>query len=185
MIRVVVADRHPATCAGVNAILNEHAGIVGVGTAADRQALWPLLYRTDPDVVVLDDLRTCLAVRARHPRARVVLHADGAGFGMVVPARLAGAHALVDKACSPAELVAAVRRESPLPPVTARLQRQAAAPLGGTDRAILAMRLAGTPDREIARIVGLDPRALGARIAAIVSGAAVGALDGAGELHAG
>ena len=185
MIRVVVADRHPATCAGVNAILAEHAGIVGVGSAADRQALWPLLYRTDPDVVVLDDLGACLAVRARHPRSRVVLHVDGA-FGLVVPARLAGAHALVDKACSPAELVAAVRGRQPLPPVTARAQRQAAAPLSGTDRAILAMRLAGTPDREIARIVGLDPRArAGPRIAAIVSGAAVGALDRAGELHAG
>ena len=91
----------------------------------------------------------------------------------------------MDKACTPAALVAAIRGEQPLPPVTARLQRQAAAPLGGTDRAILAMRLAGTPDREIARIVGLDPRALGARIAAIVSGAAVGALDRAGELYAG
>ncbi len=184
MIRVVVADRHPATCAGVNAILAEHAGIVGVGTAADRESLWPLLYRTDPDVVVLDDLRTCLAVRARHPRSRVVAHVDGA-FGLVVPARIAGADALVDKACSPGELVLAVRGESSLPPVTARLQRQAAAPLSGADRAILAMRLAGTPDREIARVVGLDPRALASRVAAIVSGTAVGALDRAGELHAG
>jgi DNA-binding NarL/FixJ family response regulator len=184
MIRVVVADRHPATSAGVTAILAEHAGLVGVGAAADRQALWPLLYRTDPDVVVLDDLRTCLAVRARHPRARVVAHVDGA-FGLVVPARLAGAHALVDKACGPAELVLAVRGERPLAPVTARAQRAAAAPLCGTDRAILAMRLAGTADREIARIVGLDHRALAARVAAIVSGTAVGALDRASELHAG
>ena len=47
------------------------------------------------------------------------------------------------------------------------------------------MRLAGTPDREVARIVGLDPRALGARVAAIVSRTAVGALDRTGELHAG
>ena len=68
MISVVVLDHHPATCAGVNAILQEHAGVVGVGFAADRRALWPLLYRTDPDVVVLDDLRHCLAVRARHPQ---------------------------------------------------------------------------------------------------------------------
>jgi DNA-binding NarL/FixJ family response regulator len=184
MIRVVVADRHAATRAGVNAILTEHAGLIGVGAAGDRQALWPLLYRTDPDVVVLDDLRTCLAVRARHPRSRVVAHVDGA-FGLVVGARLAGAHALVDKACSPAELVLAVRGESPLPPVTARAQRAAAEPLSGTDRAILAMRLAGTPDREVARIVGLDPRALSARVAAIVSGAAVGPFDRASELHAG
>ena len=188
MIRVVVLDRHPATCAGVNAILSEHAGVVGVGSAVDRQALWPLLYRTDPDVVVLDDLRLCLALRARHPQARVVLHAAGAGFGMIVPAAFAGAHAIVDKTCSPQELVAAIRGDRPLPVITPRLQRTAAVKLGGTDRAILAMRLAGTPDREIATTVGLDPRALTARNATIVgvlSGAAVAALDDASELHAG
>jgi DNA-binding NarL/FixJ family response regulator len=188
MIRVVVLDHHPSTCAGVNAILHEHAGVVPVGVAADRRALWPLLYRTDPDVVVLDDLRLCLAVRARHPKARVVLHAADAGFAMVVPAAFAGAHALVDKRCSPAELVAAIRAENGLPVITPRLQRHAAAQLDPTDRAILAMRLAGTPDREIAATVGMDPRALGARNAHIVdllSGRAVAALDGPGELHAG
>ena len=91
MIRVVVLDHHPATCAGVNAILQEHAGVVPVGVAADRRALWPLLYPADPDVVVLDDLRLCLAVRARAPKARVVLHAANAGFRMLVPAVFAGA----------------------------------------------------------------------------------------------
>jgi DNA-binding NarL/FixJ family response regulator len=188
MIRVVVLDHHPATCAGVNAILQEHAGVVPVGVAADRRALWPLLYRTDPDVVVLDELRLCLAVRTRHPKARVVLHTSDAGFGMIVPAAFAGASALVDKRCSPAELVAAIRGDNPLPPITPRLQRHAAGRLSGIDRAILAMRLAGTPDREIAATVGLDPRAIAARNAQIVerlSGRGVAALDGAGKLHAG
>ncbi|MDA0166910.1 hypothetical protein OM076_42010 [Solirubrobacter ginsenosidimutans] len=188
MIRVVVLDHHPATCAGVNAILREHSGVVPVGAAADRRALWPLLYRADPDVVVVDDLRVCLAVRARQPQARVVLHLANAGFAMIVPAAFAGAHALVDKTCSPAELVAAIRGETGLPIITPRLQRHAAAQLGGTDRAILAMRLAGTPDREIAEVVGLEPRAMTARNAAIIdvlSGRAVAALDRAGELHAG
>ena len=61
--------------------------------------------------------------------------------------------------------------------------------LGGTDRAILAMRLAGTPDREIAATVGLRRRARSrpatAAIVGVLSGRAVAALDGAGELHAG
>jgi DNA-binding NarL/FixJ family response regulator len=188
MIRVVVLDHHPSTCAGVNAILQEHAGVIPVGVAADRRALWPLLYRTDPDVVVLDDLRLCLAVASRHPKARIVLHTSAARFGLIVPAAFAGASALVDKRCSPAELVAAVRGDTPLAPITPRLQRHAAAKLSGTDRAILAMRLAGTPDREIALTVGLDPRAIVARNMRIVeqlSGGRVAALDDAGELHAG
>ena len=132
---------------------------------------------------MLDDPRACLAVRARHPRSRVVPHVDGA-FGLAVPARLAGAHALVDKACARRARRGDPRRAR-APARHAAAAAQAAGPLGGTDRAILAMRLAGTPEREIARTVGLDPRALAARVAAIVSGAAVGALDRAGELHAG
>ena len=35
-------------------------GIVPVGAAADRHALLPLLYRTDPDVVLVDQLQLCL-----------------------------------------------------------------------------------------------------------------------------
>ena len=66
-------------------------GIVPVGAVADRHALWPLLYRTDPDVVVVDDLQLCLTVRARHPRPRVVLYAAGAAFDAIVPAAFAGA----------------------------------------------------------------------------------------------
>jgi DNA-binding NarL/FixJ family response regulator len=188
MIRVVVLDHHPVTCAGINAILQEHAGVAGVGIAADRRALWPLLSRTEPDVVVLDDVLLCLALRARRLRARVVLHTPDASFAMIVPAAFAGADAIVDKRCSPAELVAAIRGESPLPGITPRLQRHAAEQLGGTDRAILAMRLAGTPDRDIAATVGLDPRALAARNAAIVgvlSGRSAAALDGPRRRHAG
>ena len=160
-----------------------------VGAAADRHALWPLLYRTDPDVVIIDQLQLCLTVRARHPRARVVLYAAGLGFDAIVPAAFAGAAAIVDKASGTPELLAAIRGERGLPTITPRLQRRAAERLGGTDRAIFAMRLAGTRDRDIAATVGMPRRELSGRIAAIVaalrSPAAVGPLDGAGQLHAG
>jgi hypothetical protein len=104
--------------------------------------------------------------------------------GGVVLARFAGAAALVDKAAPARELLAAVRGEEPLPAITPRAQRHAAARLNGTDRAILAMRLAGTCDRDIAAVVGLPREALAARCATIVSGA-VGALDRPRELYAG
>ena len=182
MIRVAIHDQQPAMRAGLEAILRETTGIVPVGAAADRRELWPLLDRTDPDVVVIDELRLCLPIRARHPRARVVIYSAQADA--IVPAIFAGADALVDKACATHELVAAIRGERPLPPITPRMLRRAAERLDGTDRAILAMRLAGTPDAEIGEIVGMPREALAARCAAIVSGA-VGALDGARQLHAG
>lgn len=180
MIRVAICDAHPATRAGLETILRAAAGVVPVGSAADRRELLPVLYRSDPDVVVLDDLRTCLSVRARHSARVVALTMHGG----VVLARFAGASALVDKAAPAHELLAAVRGERPLPPITPRVQRHAAERLDGTDRAILAMRLAGTSDRDIAAVVGLPREALAARCAAIVS-AAVGSLDRPRELHAG
>jgi DNA-binding NarL/FixJ family response regulator len=189
MIRVAILDPHPAMRAGLAAILREAPGIVPVGAAADRHALLPLLYRTDPDVVVVDQLQLCLTVRARHPRARVVLYAAGTGFDAVVPAAFAGAAAVVDKACGTQELLAAIRGEQGLPRITPRAQRRAAARLDGTDKAIFAMRLAGTRDRDIATTVGMPRGALAGRTAAILaalgSRAPVGALDGAGEVHAG
>jgi len=169
MIRVAILDPHPAMRAGLEAILRDAPGIVPVGAVADRHALLPLLYRADPDVVVVDQVQLCLTVRARHPRARVVLYAAGAGFDAIVPAAFAGAAAIVDKACGTQDLLAAIRGEQGLPRITPRLQRQAAARLDGIDRAILAMRLAGTRDRDIAATVGMPRAALAGRVAAIVS----------------
>ena len=162
-------DQHPATRAGLDAILRATEGVDPVGTAADRRELWPLLEQTDPDVVVIDDLRLALAVRTRFPLANVIVHTAGASEDMIAPAAFAGASALVDKACSVEELVAAIRGERLLKPISPRMLRRAATPLDGPDRAILAMRLAGTPDREIAKIVGISHEVLAARSAAIVS----------------
>jgi DNA-binding NarL/FixJ family response regulator len=189
MIRVAVLDPHPAMRAGLAAILRDAPGIVPVGAAADRHELWPLLYRTDPDVVIVDQLQLCLTVRARHPRARVVLYAAGLGLDAIVPAAFAGAAAIVDKASGTPELLAAIRGERGLPTLTPRLQRGAAQRLGGTDKAIFAMRLAGTRDRDIAATVGMPRRELSGRIAAIVaalgSRSPVSPFDGAGQLNAG
>jgi DNA-binding NarL/FixJ family response regulator len=189
MIRVAILDPHPAMRAGVEAILRDAPGIVPVGAVADRHALFPLLYRADPDVVIVDQLQLCVTVRARHPRPRVVLYAAGAGLDTIVPAAFAGAAAIVDKASGTHELLAAVRGERGLPTITPRLQRRAAERLSGTDRAIFAMRLAGTPNREIAATVGMPRNELSGRIAAILaalgSTASVSPLDSAGQLHAG
>jgi DNA-binding NarL/FixJ family response regulator len=166
MIRVAILDHHSAMRAGLDAILRAAAGIVPVGAAADGRELWPLLYRSDPDVVLLDDLRACLAVRGRYPHMRLVAYAAAPPL----VAAFAGADAAVDKAAGVHELLAALRGERALGPITPRAQRQAAARLEASDRAILAMRLAGTPDREIAAVVvGLPRAALAARYAELLA----------------
>jgi DNA-binding NarL/FixJ family response regulator len=192
MIRVVILDAHPAARSGLERIVGEARGLALAGATGDARALWPLLYRADPDVLVVgsdrpaDGLRLCQRARARHPRVRVVLYAAETGFDTVVPARFAGARAVVDKSARVADLLAAIRAPE-LPPLTPLMQRRAAARLEPADRAILAMTLAGTPAREIAGVVGLGTVALAARRAQILAalcGSAVGALDGPRELHA-
>jgi DNA-binding NarL/FixJ family response regulator len=162
VIRVAIVEAHPATRAGLEAILQAAPGLAPVGSVEDRRALAPLLYRTDPEVVVADDPRAVAIVRAR-----VVLF----GPHDLVRAAFAGAAAVVDKGAPVHELLAAIRGERPLGPIPPHAQRRAAQGLSRVDRAILAMRLAGTSDRDIADVVGLSRQALAGRCAAIAVGA--------------
>jgi DNA-binding NarL/FixJ family response regulator len=179
MIRVAVVDRHPTVRAGLDAILGAQPGMVAVGGAAGGRELWPLLHRARPAVVVLDAhplgdaLRLCLQIKAGLVRPRVVLHAPEVRTAAIVPARLAGADAIVDKTADVRELLHAIRTvaggESALPRITPRLQTDAALRLAPQDRAIFAMRLAGTSAPDIAATVGLGTEALEARTAAILA----------------
>ena len=177
MLRVAVVDHHPALGAGLEAILGEQPMIAPVGSAADRCELWPLLYRTDPRVLVMGRPQRdhpaglALRVRARHPHTRVVIYAGGEHIA--VAAAFAGAHALVDRRADARVLVETVVAvgggERRLPVLTAGMRRRAAALLEPSDRAILAMRLAGTSRREIAETVGLTRGQLDGRCAGILA----------------
>jgi DNA-binding NarL/FixJ family response regulator len=179
MIRVATLDRQPMARAGVAAVLRAEPDLAHVGAAADPQALVEMLEHTRVDVVVLDHvhggdgLELCLRI-ARCPGApRVLVFAAGAGPHAVVQATLAGAGAIVDKAAPVDELLETIRvlaaGEHVLPAVTLRRQRCAAALLAPRDRAIFAMRLAGTTVADIGAVVGLHVAHVRARIAAIVA----------------
>jgi DNA-binding NarL/FixJ family response regulator len=191
-VRVAVLDRSPVARAGFDAILRAQPGLAPAGAVADEHALWPLLYGARPEAVILEQdpatgasLALCLRIKARPMAPRVVLCASEAGTDMIVPATVAGADAIVDKASDVRELVHAIRAvargDRVLPRSTPALQAAAAARLGHRDRAIFAMRLAGTAPGDIAAVVRLDPRALEARTAAIL--ATLGTREGVGAPH--
>ena len=179
MIRVATVDRHPAVLAGVEAILRDQPDLVPVGAAIDRYELWPLLKRTRPGVVLLDHrpgndgLELCLRITGRPGAPRVVLFAAGSGPEAIVPGTLAGADAILDKAVPARDLLEAIRavaaRDRVLPAIPPAVRCRAAERLGTSDRAIFAMRLAGTSMADIAAVVGLGASDLRARLAAIVS----------------
>jgi DNA-binding NarL/FixJ family response regulator len=183
--RVAVLDRHPAMRRGVAAILDAHPGLAAGGAAADPSELDAVLYGSRPDVVLVehdtgarDGVATCLAITARPLAPRVVLWAADPRPALVVPAALARVDAIVDRAADARELVHAIRVVAGggrvLPSITPRLQADAAARLAPGDRAIFAMRLAGTAPADIARTVGLRPGELAGRLKAIVAALAAG-----------
>jgi DNA-binding NarL/FixJ family response regulator len=180
MIRVASLDPHPTVRAGADAVLRAQHDLVSVGSAAGSRELWTLLNRTRPDVVLLglgphlgDDLGVCLRIKTRLLGPRVVIHAATPGADLVVPATLARADGMVGKAAEVRELLLVLRAvaagERVLPALTPRLQAAAAARLEPHDRAIYAMRLAGTRRRDIAMTVGLSGRQLDARVRTIIA----------------
>jgi DNA-binding NarL/FixJ family response regulator len=173
MIRVAILDRHPAVRAGVDALLRAQPGFATVGSAAGAHALLSLLYRTDPDVVVLDDIELVPRVKTETPRTRVVVYAADATPDLAIAAAIAGADGAVDKTADAEELLRGIRDVAAgvraLPCVTPRMRARAAARLEPRDRPILAMRLAGTSARDIAAVIGVSAASLNARVRAIVS----------------
>ena len=173
MIRVAVLDRQPAVRAGLLATLHAQPGFASVGSAATARELLVLAYRTDPDVIVLDDLRLARRVRIESPRARVLLYSASVTPELVLAATIANVDGVVDKAADTHALLDAARAvvngERVLPEVGPRQRSRAAGRLDPRDRPIFAMRLAGTSPREIAGVVGLGVAALNARIQAIVA----------------
>jgi DNA-binding NarL/FixJ family response regulator len=177
MVRVAIVDGRLAVRHGYEAILRAHGGFAPVGSASGRHDLWPLAYRTDPELVLVgepegrDQLALCLDIAVKLPRARIVVVAEDPGLALAAAfARVGGVVAATADVCALLDALRAVARgESRLPDVSAAAQRRAAARLGTHDRAILAMRLAGTSERDIAATVGLRRAQLAGRYARIVA----------------
>jgi DNA-binding NarL/FixJ family response regulator len=194
MIRVAVLDDHPAVRAGLEAILAAEPDLIPVGSAADEEGLWPLLRRTQPDVVVLDvhhpgrdGLALCLDIKRRLHAPAVVLYAATTPDALVVAGLVAGVDAVVGKSSSAAALLEAIRQVARgprlLPPLSRQMRTGAAARLDPADHAILAMRLAGDSGADIGAILGRPTPEVAERIAAIVTELSSGPPSPAEELR--
>jgi DNA-binding NarL/FixJ family response regulator len=179
-MRVTVIDRHPAMRAGIEAILERVPGVqVVAGADGDPRDVAHALYRTAPDVVMVEDapgradgVELAREIKASCPGARVLLHADRPDAVQVASAILADADGIVDSGSQPRELVEAVRTiaagGNEFPELGARERGDLARRLPAEDHAILAMRLAATPRREISETLRMDARAVRRRLAAMI-----------------
>ena len=111
MIRVLLVDDHPAMRTGLAAVLAAEPGMVVLGAAASAEELSPALNRTKPDVVLLDyhlpssdGLVLCRMLKRAVPAPGVLLYSAYADASLAIPAILAGADGLLNKAAPAKEL---------------------------------------------------------------------------------
>jgi DNA-binding NarL/FixJ family response regulator len=175
VIRVAIVDDHHAVRLGLRTAIASEPGLVPVGTASDASELAPLLYRTDPDVVLLDyqlpdadGLTLCRQIKSGVPAPRVILYSAFADASMTVPAVVAGADGLLHKSVRPQELFEAIRRVAgggdALPAASPALLEAAGAALDPADLPILAMLFDRTAPSDIAATLGIDDAQLKQRV---------------------
>jgi DNA-binding NarL/FixJ family response regulator len=175
MIRVAIVDDHHAVRLGLHAAIRSEPGLVSAGVASDGAGLAPMLYRTRPEVVLLDyqlpdadGLTLCRRIKSEPLAPAVILYSAFADATLTVPAFVAGADGILHKGGPVRELFEGIRRVARggevMPPVLPGLLEAASEVLDAEDLPILGMLLNRTPVAEIADVLRLEATDVGTRI---------------------
>lgn len=178
-IAVLVVDDHPAVRAGLRALIDAEPDMHAVGEAADEFTLFPALQRLEPHVVLLDHqlpgtngITLCRRLKSTRGAPGVVIYSSFVSPSMAVPARIAGADALVDKGVSPRELTGTVRSVAAgggqVAAVTPEAMTLAAELLQVEDLPILGMLVNGISPRETAATLDITVEELDQRTGRIL-----------------
>jgi DNA-binding NarL/FixJ family response regulator len=154
MIRLALLDDHPAVLVGLQRVIEQEPDIVIVGAASSAPALARQLDNTRADVLVVDHdvarsdgLSQSRRIKDRPQPPAVIIYSAFAKQTLALPARVAHADAVVDKAEPVSSLLAAIRTvargETLLPPVPRAAYNAATARLDSEDLPVFAMLLDG------------------------------------------
>jgi DNA-binding NarL/FixJ family response regulator len=180
VITVAIIDDHHAVRLGLRTALLSEPGLEPVGSAANAGEAAVLMYRTRPDVVLLDyrlpdtdGLTLCRRLKSDVPAPAVVLYSAFADPSMTVPAIVAGADAIVHKGGQTRELFDAIRQaargDKALPPVSEPLLEAAAQALDPEDLPLLGMLVNRTRPTDIAATMRLERAELDRRVAGMLT----------------
>lgn len=180
MIRVAVVDDHPAVRIGLDSAIRSEPGLVPAGSAATAAELAPLLYRSRPDIVLLDHnlpdgdgLTVCHDMKKHALAPGVIVYSAFADDSMTVPAIVAGANGILSKGVPALDLFEAIREVhrggTALPPISPAHLQIAATALEEVDLPVLGLLIDGCPPPEIAETLRVDVSSLRARIERMLS----------------
>jgi DNA-binding NarL/FixJ family response regulator len=161
-LKVLLADDHRLTLAGVRRVLEESGDIEVVGEAYSGGDVLPLVRSMKPDLVVLDlgmpkvDGLGCLdLIRRHHPGTKVVIFSATTERTQMVAAFQSGASAYVLKTVNPLDLPAVMRQAAEgtvyYPPPTPEPVAKDAADLTERERSILGAVMRGLSNKAISR----------------------------------
>ncbi|HEV2075174.1 MAG TPA: response regulator transcription factor [Thermoleophilaceae bacterium] len=176
MIRVLLVDDHPALRAGLYAVLRAEPGIVPQAAASSPTEALAQIERDRPDIVLADyhlqegdGLTLCHRLKSRPDPPRVLIYSAYADTQLTIPAIVAGADGVANKAAPAEELFDAIRVISKggtlLPPVPRELLEEASGRLDPDDLPILGMIMDRTSHAEMADVLQLRPGQLEERVA--------------------
>ncbi len=168
MIRLALLDDHPAVLVGLQRVIEQESDIVIVGAASSAPALARQLDNARADVLVVDHdvarsdgLSQCRRIKDRPQPPAVVIYSAFATQTLALPARVAHADAVVDKAEPVSSLLAAIRTvargETMLPPVPRAAYDAATTRLDSEDLPVFAMLLDGENVPAIADALRAQP----------------------------
>jgi DNA-binding NarL/FixJ family response regulator len=162
-LKVLLADDHRLTLAGVRRVLEEAGDIVVVGEAYTGADVLPMVRATDPDLVVLDlqmpkldGLAVLDLIGRHHPDVSVVIFSATTTADEISTALRNGASAYVLKTVNPLDLPAVIRQAAEgtvyyAPPSTAVPGAKETADLTDREREILAAVMRGLSNKAISQ----------------------------------
>jgi DNA-binding NarL/FixJ family response regulator len=162
-LKVLLADDHRLTIAGVRRVLDEAGDIEVVGEAYTGTEVLPMVRATNPDLVVLDlgmpklDGLSCLdLLRRHHPDVSVVIFSATTTVPEISTALRNGASAYVLKTVNPLDLPAVIRQAAEgtvyyPPPSSTESAAKDAADLTDREREILAAVMRGLSNKAISQ----------------------------------
>lgn len=177
MIRVLIADDHPAVRVGLERLVKGEPGLIHAGSAGTAGDAMDAAGRLEPDCAVVDyqlpggGLDLCWRLKSAERAPGVVVYSAFAGDGLAVVALLAGADRLLDKGAPADAIFESIRLvakgdRSIQPPREALVRGSQA--LEAEDLPIFGMLVEGTPRREIAETLKLDRLDLDDRVKRVI-----------------